>query len=109
VTKGWTRAKASTAYLGTETDTTTRGAALRLPKATFDRIALVVTRCPTCGHVAIYLGNTLWRTVNTYAATTRHQVLLLEPSFGTRTTTITLRTTNSKKRVRIDGLAVTRN
>lgn len=108
VTTGWTRAKDRAAYLATATTTTRYHAALRLSSARFDRLALLVTRCGTCGRIGIYLNGTLWRTVSTHATRIQHQVLLVLPSVSARTATITLKDMTSGARVTVDGLGVFR-
>ncbi|MDQ1745055.1 MAG: hypothetical protein QOE23_3394 [Pseudonocardiales bacterium] len=104
----WARPPSAGSYLGTLTRTNTLGAQLQLYSAQTDRIALVVAQCPTCGNVAIYLNNVYWRTVSTYAATTRRGVILLQPGFSQRTTTITLRNASVGKDLIIDGLGILR-
>jgi hypothetical protein len=107
-TSGWTRLRSSGSYQGTITKSAHLGARLRLSGAVADRLALIVTRCSTCGKVGIYLGSTLWATVSTYSATTRKEAIILPGSFRLRTTTITLRVATSGKPVMIDGLGVAR-
>lgn len=109
VSGGWTRPASSGSYLGTVTRTSTLGAQLRLTVPETNRIALVVTQCPTCGNVAIYLNNVYWRTVPTYAATTRRGVILAQPAFSRRSTTITLRSMSAGKNLLVDGLGITRS
>ena len=108
ITTSWTRAKDRAAYLGTTTTTTRYHAALRLSSARFDRLALLVTRCGTCGRIGIYLNGTLWRTVSTHATRVQHQVLLVLPSVSVRTATITLKDMTGGVRVTVDGLGVFR-
>jgi hypothetical protein len=102
----WTRATSAGTYQGTLTTTTAQGAKLRLVGAHVDRVALVVTECPTCGKVGIYLGGAPWTTVNTYASTTRKQVILLPARFTLTTTTIALRAMSAGRRVLVDGLGI---
>ncbi|HET6817671.1 MAG TPA: fibronectin type III domain-containing protein [Mycobacteriales bacterium] len=103
-TKGWTRGHDRYAYLGTVTSTTTKGATLKATGAHFRYLALVVTKCATCGHVAIYLNGHYWKTVSTYAAHTRHQVLLVEARTRVVVETVTLKATDVRKHVIVDGL-----
>ncbi|MBV9821105.1 MAG: hypothetical protein JO144_02585 [Actinobacteria bacterium] len=108
-TSGWSRTSSTGSYLGTLTRTRTAGAQLRLTGAQTDRFALVVAQCPSCGSVALYLNNAYWRTVSTYAATTRRAVVLLQPPFSQRGTTITLRNVSAGRDLIVDGLAVLRS
>ena len=103
-TKGWTRGHDRYAYLGTVTSTTTKGATLKATGAHFRYLALVVTKCATCGHIAIYLNGHYWKTVSTYAAHTRHQVLLVEARTRVAVETVTLKATDARKHAIVDGL-----
>jgi hypothetical protein len=107
-TRHWTRATSAGSYHGTLTTTSTQGAKLRLSGAHVDNIALVVTKCPTCGKVGIYLGGTLWDVVDTHAATTRKEVLVVIGQFAGRVTEIVLRAMNAGRHVLIDGLGIAR-
>jgi hypothetical protein len=103
---GWSHPKDSAAYKGTLTRTTTKGSKLQLAGAHVARIALVVQTCASCGKVGIYLGGTLWQTVDTHASSTHERVILLPGTFSLRTTTVGLKTLSSGKRVSIDGLGI---
>jgi hypothetical protein len=108
VTSGWSRTTSSASYFGTITRTTISGAKLQLGSAQVDQIGLVVTRCSTCGRVSIYLNGVFWRRVSTYSATTQHRVMLIQPRFSLRTTTITLRSADAGKQLIIDGMSIAR-
>jgi Fibronectin type III domain len=103
---GWSRVKDSAAYRGTLTRTATKGSKLTLSGAQVARIALVVRTCSSCGKVGIYLGSTLWKTVDTHAASTHERVILLPGSFSLRTTSIKLKAMSAGKKVAIDGLGI---
>ena len=107
-TSGWTRATSSRYYLGTYTRTTQQGATLTLPNAQLDRLALVVTTCPSCGHVAIYLNGHYFTRVSTYSATTRLHVIVLTTPFAQRTATVAIKATDAGKPVVIDGIGMLR-
>jgi hypothetical protein len=107
-TSGWTRTTSGSAYLGTLTRTGKNGAELRRTGAQLDRLALVVTECPNCGNVTIYLNGAAWRTVHTNAATTRTQVLVTLPRFSQRNAAIVLKDVSSGKNVIVDGLGISR-
>lgn len=68
-----------------------------------------MAQCPSCGSVALYLNDVYWRTVSTYAATTRRAVVLLQPAVSQRGTTITLRNASAGRDLIVDGLAVLRS
>jgi len=104
---GWTRPAASGYYLNTFTTTKTLRSSLSRT-VTFRQLALVATRCPTCGSVSIYSGTTLLRTINLAASTTIRQSLFLLPVVSTRTAAVSIRVTSSGKLIQIDGLGVAR-
>jgi hypothetical protein len=108
VTNDWARGTSAGSYDGTVTTTSTQGAKLQLVGAQVDDIALVVTECPTCGKVGVYLGGTLWDLFDTHADTTHKAVLRLTGHFALRTTTVVLRAMDTH-RVLIDGLGIARS
>ena len=105
VTHGWQRVASRVAFGGTLTRSAMPGARLRLVRAYGDRLALLVRTCPSCGRIALYRGGVFWRTVNTHSATTRNRVLLFQPRFSLRTTTIWVQVAGGKP-VYLDGIAV---
>jgi hypothetical protein len=107
---GWTRAKSSTRYLGTDSYTKTKGATLTLAKVYFRRMDLVVTLCPGCGSVAVYFGSTYFGTYSLNATTTqtRHLTLIRSYSHVVGAATVTIRVTTSGKPIAIEGLGVFR-
>ncbi|TCO33609.1 WD40 repeat protein [Kribbella steppae] len=105
---GWTRATGSTFYYGTTTQTTAYGKSLTRT-VQGKRFFLVATRCPTCGSVAVYAGNTHLTTVNLAYPTTHKQVLLGLPVQSTLFSgTLKFVSASTGKLVQIDGLAVGR-
>ena len=108
VTHNWTRTTASGTYHSTLTTTDTKGAKLQLAGAQVDDVAVVVTKCPTCGKVGIYLGGTLWDVVDTHATTTHNEIVLVTGEFAPRATTIVLRAMTAGRHVLIDGLGIAR-
>lgn len=106
VTAGWTRKTGTHYYRHTFTTTATTGAKLKLAAARLHRLALVVTRCPTCGSLDITV-NGVHHSVSTAAASTHYRALIFLPAIRTQTATIVIRTT-SNHRVFIDGLAIIR-
>jgi len=104
----WTRVKNKAYWNSTATVTTTHLARMRLTGAAADRIAIVATRCPTCGIVGVYIGTTVVGKINLRAAATHYRSILTLPAFGFRTGTITLKVLTSGKSVQIDGLGIAR-
>lgn len=108
LTSGWVRAKSSADYLGTETDTKASAKSLRIVGAQVVRVDLLVTRCATCGSIAVYLNGRYWKTVSTYYAKTQRQYLIALPLVTLRTATIILKTTTLNRAVIVDGLGLSR-
>jgi hypothetical protein len=106
ITPGWTHGSGSAYYLGTYTMTSSYGTELRIAGVYLRTLALVVTRCPNCGSVAIYMNGAYWRTVSTYSATTQHEVIDLQPSFSLRRVTIVLKDVSTGKQLIVEGLGV---
>lgn len=102
----WERKSGSAHYLGTYLKTTHVGAELRLFGVKLDQMSLVVTRCPACGNVAIYLNGAHWKTVSTYGKTTRHRVVITLPRFAPRKATIALRDVSEHRRIVIESVGV---
>lgn len=112
--KGWTRKKSKVStgphgYYGkTYTATTHAGATLTRTAVQTSRLALVATRCRTCGTVGVYLNGKLLHKVSLSAKTTQHRALVNLPRFSLRKTTVTIKVLSSGKAVQIDGLATSR-
>lgn len=71
------------------------------------RIALLVTRCKTCGTVRVYLGTKLLRTIRLRSTSTRHSVLVIVKTFTTpKTGTLRLVVSSTGKPVPIEGLGL---
>lgn len=104
---GWTRPAASGMYLNTLTTTKTLRASLS-KTVTYRQLALIATRCPTCGIVGVYSGATLVRSINLASATTIRQAVFALPVVTSRTGAISLRVLSSGKSVQVDGLGVAR-
>lgn len=104
---GWARGTGSTFYLSTVTSTTgPAGRWLSRAGARLSHVALLVTTCPSCGSVDVYVGAAKIGAVNLYAPTTAHRRTVVLPRFTYRTGTVTIRTTSAGKLVRIDGLGM---
>lgn len=105
---GWTRATASGSYKSTVTSTTKAGISLSRSVQT-RRVTLVVTRCASCGQVAVYLAGVKIGTVSTYAATTQRQVKIALPvQAAVRSGALVLKSVTAGKQVIIDGVALGR-
>jgi hypothetical protein len=104
---GWTKKRAAGHYLGTYSVSSRRGASLARTNVGATRIAVVVTKCRSCGVLGMYWNGTLLRRVNLAALTTAKKQLIQAPLFSTlRRGTVKLVVLSSGKPVMVDGLAV---
>jgi hypothetical protein len=106
ITTGWTRHKAAGYYLDSYVETTTQGAKLRLSNAGVRLMELVVTECPSCGSVEVYLNGRAIKIVNTYSRTAKHEVLISLPSFPLRRATIVLKAVTKARRLIVEGIGI---
>jgi hypothetical protein len=106
-TGGWTRGGHKGYYFRTFTGATSRGRTLTRSGAQLDRVGIVVTRCPTCGKVDVYVGKKFLGTVPLHAASLQRSKIVLLPPFSLRTRLVRL-VTHGPSLVRIDGLVVSR-
>jgi hypothetical protein len=73
------------------------------------RLALLATRCPTCGTVQVFWNGTLLKQVSLAAATLeKKQLLALGPFPSLQEGTVRIRVSSSGRPVKIDGLAGSR-
>jgi hypothetical protein len=108
VSAGWARGTASVFYRGTATVTTKVGAYVSRPGAALSRVAVVATKCATCGSVRVYVNNVSVGVISLYAARTQYKAVIALPAFTFRSGTVVVKVTSSGKLVQIDGLGVSR-
>jgi len=107
-TTGWTSAASTSAYRSTLTRSVRTGTRLTRSGVRVRRIAVVLTTCPTCGSVDVFLGSTRLGTLRLASAATRtRQVFLLPLRSNVTAGTITLRTLSGRV-VLVDGLGLRR-
>lgn len=106
---GWTKKTLSTFYEGRATWTRTTGAYLTRTGAQAKRIALVATRCPTCGTVDVYLGATKLKRISLSSSTTkRRQVISVAAFSSVKSGTVKVKVVSSGKDVFVEGLGLAR-
>ncbi len=105
---GWKRLTGSKYYLHTATNTKLRGKELSRTGAKVRRVAIVATKCASCGVVGVYVRGVLMAKVSLYRAKTAHRQLIVLPRFSYRTGKVTLKVRTRGKTVRIDGLGISR-
>jgi hypothetical protein len=104
---GWAKRTGSGYYLGTYSQTRSRGATLTANVSGARRLALVATRGEGFGTVKVYLGSTLLKKISLAASTTRKRQLISIASFSrARTGKVRIVVTSSSKTLRIEGLGV---
>lgn len=107
---GWLSRSSATAYLGT-LRTTTAATSFTLAADTAG-FTLVGERCPSCGLLRVRVDGGPWRSVDTWAATTRsRQQLHYTGSFGAigrHTLEVQTLATPGRPRVSVDAIAVIR-
>lgn len=109
ITSGTWRRESSPNTIGnTVTRTSTYGATVALTGAYADRVALVVTTCPTCGRVGVFVNGTRLTTLSTWSSTVRKRVLLVPRTFTYRRATISLRLEQRNRSLIVDALTATR-
>jgi hypothetical protein len=108
VSSGWTINTSSAYYGGSAVSSKHVNATLKRTGAQLDRLALLATKCPTCGSVGLYVSGELIGKVSLHATTLRNQQLIKLPVFSYRTGTVTIKVLSSGKLVRIDGLGISR-
>jgi hypothetical protein len=105
----WLRRSADGYYRRTYSTAAREGAALVLRGVQGRRLALLATRCPTCGTVQIFWDGTLLKQVSLAAPTPeKKRLLALGPFASLREGTVRMRVSSSGRPVQIDGLAVSR-
>jgi hypothetical protein len=82
------------------------GGALTRPGVRPRQVYALTTTCPSCGSVAVYIGQTKIGTMSLYSATTRNRVLKATPLTLANIGTLKFVSTASGKTVRIDAFAV---
>jgi hypothetical protein len=104
----WTRNVGTAYYTGTATSSKHLNETLTRTGARLDRLALLATKCSTCGTVGLYVNGALIGKVSLHATTTQNRRLITLPAFTYRTGTVTIKVLTSGKLVRIDGLGISR-
>jgi hypothetical protein len=108
-TSGWRRAKATGAYLGTETVTSKHGSRLVLRGARGRRYALLATTCRSCGSISVSIGAKVVRTISLRSGRTVKRHIVPVAAYGSVHTGKVVLTVRSHGRpVHVDGILVAR-
>jgi hypothetical protein len=107
---GWTTKNSSDYFAGTISLTRTKGARLSGPSdAHMKDIDVLVSKCPNCGRIGVYLNGTLLRTISLRSSTNKTRALVHVATFSSlQTGTVKIKVVSSSGSVRIDGLGISR-
>lgn len=105
---GWTPRRGAGFYLGTSSRGTRTNASLLRTTLHARHIAILVTRCPTCGTVQLAWNGRILKTIRLSSPTWKARQLVGRVTFdGVRQGKLEIRIVSAGKRVVVDGLAAT--
>jgi hypothetical protein len=106
---GWVAKSVTGAYKNTLRTTTKKDAYMSRSSIKAKRVALVATKCSTCGSVKVYWNGVYKGAVNLWASSTKRKQVVSLLSFGGVTSgTLKLVVASSGKTVSIEGLGVSK-
>lgn len=106
---GWSKKADSRYYASTLVTTEARGATIVTPSVTGRNFAVVATKCPGCGTVAVSMGGTVISTLRLDAPTTKRKSVMAIASYTTaKTGKLTIKVTSTDKKVEIDGIGISK-
>lgn len=110
-TSAWTRGTSSSYYLGTFTSTKTYGAYLTRTGVQAKHLALLVTKCASCGKVKVSLNGTTLGTFDLHSSTTkRKQIVGVKTFSAVQTGTLKIQSVSpTGKAVYVDGVIARRS
>lgn len=105
----WAKKKGTGYFLGTFSLSSTRGSSLVLSNVQATRLAILVTKCPGCGTIKVYLGNKLLRRIRLASSSVKKkQVIELATFDSVRSGKLRAVVTTSGRPVKIEGIGVSR-
>jgi hypothetical protein len=102
----WSRHYTAGYYRNSYAETTIDGATLRLAGADANQVAVVATRCPSCGAVEVFVRGALLGSINTHGGRTQRSVMFVLPSFPNGRVTVLLEDVSRTGKVIIEGLGI---
>jgi Tol biopolymer transport system component len=102
----WKRIASTSAYRGTLTQATSKGAALRLTNVKARTLSLVASRCSTCGKADVIWNGSKVRTIDLKGANASKVVFPIKTFSSVTAGDLVVRVATSGKKVAIDGVAV---
>jgi hypothetical protein len=101
----WQAKKAFGYYLNTFLVTKTHNDTLTKDGMHAAAVAVLATKCPTCGVISVTFGGTT-KSFDLHAATTKRKVVFIVDVGTVHTGTVTIKVTSTNETVQIDGLGV---
>jgi hypothetical protein len=104
---GWSKRTGSGYYMRSYSISSRQGASLTRNGIVTRRIAVVVTKCPTCGTLGVYWNGTLLRKLNLAASSTRRKQLVTAAGWAApHSGTVKLVVLSSGRPVLVEGLGL---
>lgn len=104
---GWLKKRGNGHYLDTFSQTRHFRAALTLRDVTAKHLAIIVTKCPTCGRIDVLFGGKLLKRIQLRSSTAQKlRVIDLANFDSVQTGTVKIRVVSRGKLVRVEGLGV---
>jgi hypothetical protein len=104
---GWSKRTGSGYYMRSYSISSRQGASLTRTGVVAKRIAVVVTKCATCGMLGVYWNGTLLKKLNLAASTTRRKQLITVAGWASpRSGTVKLVVLSSGRPLIVEGLGV---
>jgi hypothetical protein len=104
---GWSKRTGSGYYLKSYSVSSRQGASLTRRGVLTRRIAVVVTKCPTCGTLGVYWNGTLLKKLSLAASATRKKQLITVAGWASRRGgTVKLVVLSSGRPVLVEGLGL---
>jgi hypothetical protein len=106
----WSTVSGSQYYMGSASHSTSNGSTLTSTTAQAKRVAIIVTKCPTCGSIQVYFNGTLRGTFSLTSASTLYGQLITVPTFASvETGTLQIVVSSASGNVvEIDGVGFSR-
>jgi hypothetical protein len=104
---GWIKKRGPGHYLETFSQTKRFGATLTLKNVTAKHLAIIVTKCPKCGVIKVFLGGKVLRRIQLRSPTTKKfRTIELKTFDSAQTGTVKVKVMSDGKLVKVDGLGV---
>ena len=106
VAGAWTRHHASGYYLDSYAESAIDGSVLRLSGADANQVAVVATRCPSCGELEVFINGRAIGSIDTHGSQVQRGVIFVLPAFHNGRVTVELEDLSKSAKVIIEGLGI---